>query len=154
MKKKIILAIVIIGIVSLIIPFTKAKFKSSTAVNKQLATATWDVSLNQTGINNNITLVAGGASQSYTLKVRSDSEVDVVYSIVIGNIPSGVQASINGTDYQTPVDGTVTFTNAGAILYSSQNKENTHTIYLKSSSGTASISNRQLTVDVVVKQIV
>lgn len=153
-KRTIILIILIIGVIaSLVIPMSRALFKNKATSNANLLSAVWNVSLNQTGIDNSISVVSGLNSQTYTLKVRSNSEVDAKYSIVIGNISNGVEVSLDGVNYQTPTNGTVTFTNAGTILYSSANKENTHTIYFRATSGAELVSNRRLTVDVIMEQI-
>lgn len=143
-----------IGIMGLLlIPLSNAIFNSSANSSKTLTTAAWSVSLNQTGISNDISIISGVDTQDFTLKVRSNSEVDAKYSIVIGNIPSGVEISLDGGTYATPSNGTITFTNAGTILYSSNNKENTHTLTFRSNTGTLPVTNRELTVDVIVEQI-
>ena len=156
MKKKKILILILIFIslvfVSLSVPFSKAIFKSLGSSTSNMTASKWEVSLNQTGINNNVSLVSGVGTEDFTLKVRSNSEVDAKYSIVIGNIPSGVEISLDGGNYATPTDGTITFTNAGTILYSSNNKEKTHTLTFRTGTGTSTVSNRELTVDVIIEQ--
>ena len=134
------------------VPFSKAIYKSLISSNGTLTTAVWDVSLNQTGVNNNISLVAGGNTQEYTLNVRSNSEVDAIYSIEVGNVPSGVEIKLYNGNFVSPTNNKITFTNAGTILYSSNNKENTHTLTFRSSSQASAVSNRELTVDVIIEQ--
>ena len=153
-KKHTIIVGLFIGIMGLLlIPLSNAIFNSSANTSKSLTTAAWSVSLNQTGISNNVSIVSGVDTQDFTLKVRSNSEVDAKYAIVIGNIPTGVEISLDGGNYETPSSGTITFTNAGTIFYSSNNKENTHTLTFKSNTGTTPVSNRELTVDVIIEQI-
>lgn len=153
-KKHTIIVGLSIGIMGLLlIPFSNAIFNSSANSSKTLTTAAWSVSLNQTEISNDISIISGVDTQDFTLKVRSNSEVDAKYSIVIGNIPSGVEISLDGGTYATPSNGTITFANAGTILYSSNNKENTHTLTFRSNTGTTPVTNRELTVDVIVEQI-
>jgi len=153
-KKYLIICVLLTLIVSFAIPITDAIYKSASGSNKSVPTAEWDVSLNQTGISNNILLQPGGAARTYTLKVRSDSEVDVKYSIVISNIPAGVEVSLNGVDYETPSSNSVTFSNAGQILYSSQARENTHTIYFVSEAGSTNVVNQSVTINVIAEQLI
>ena len=85
------------------IPSSLGIYKKSTVTNSSLTAAKWDVSLNQNGINGNVTATIGNANgASYTLKLVNGSEVDVTYSITISNIPSGVVVMINGGSYLTP----------------------------------------------------
>ena len=154
-KKNVIIAIVIIGIVSLFIPLTSAIFKSSGNSEKAISAASWEVSLNQTGLSDSVTLIAGVDTQTYTLKVRSNSEVDATYAVEIGNVPTGVKIKLgeNG-EYKSPdANGKILFPNAGTILYSSQQKENTHTLYFTSEAGTTPVSNRTFTVHVIIQQV-
>jgi hypothetical protein len=151
-RNKIIICLSILIVVSIFIPLSVAIFKTTANTSGTLSTAAWDVSLNQTGINNNITLISGVDTQTFTLKVRSNSEVDAIYSIEVGNIPSGVEIKLDNGNFVTPTNNKITFTNAGTILYSSNNKENTHTLTFRSNIGTATVSNRSLTVDVIIEQ--
>ncbi len=155
MKKRIIIVAVVLGIAFFVIPLTRAIFKSSGSSTKTLSTATWEVSLNQTGLSDSVTLISGVDTQTYTLKVRSDSEVDAVYAIEIGNIPTGVKIKLDSNqNFEAPdVNNKITFNNAGTLLYSPQGSENTHTLTFMSETGTAAVSNRTLTVNVIIQQV-
>ena len=152
-KNKIIICLSIMIAVFLFIPLSVAVFKITAGTSETFTAAVWNVSLNQTGIDNNVTLTVGEDTEEYTLKVRSNSEVDAVYTIEVGNIPSGVEVKLDSGSYVTPTNNKVTFTNAGTILYSSNNKENTHTLTFKSSSGVTPVSNQSVTVDVTIQQV-
>lgn len=155
MKKRItITVIVLVVMVFFIIPLTKAIFKNAATTAGTLTAATWSVELNQTGLSDSVTLISGVDTQTYTLKVRNDSEVDIVYDIEISNVPSGVKIKIDqDVNYETPdANNKITFTDAGSIAYSVNGTENTHTLTFTSEVGTAVVSNRQLTVKVIAKQ--
>ena len=156
MKKNKIIAVcfVLVGMAFLVIPFTRAIFKSLGGTTKTVTTAAWSVSLNQTGLSDSVSIVSGVDTQTYTLKVRSNSEVDVVYDIEIENVPAGVKIKLDQRlDYETPdSNNKITFTDAGTLSYSSQGGENTHILTFASDVGTAAVSNRQLTVNVIAQQ--
>lgn len=133
---------------------TYAISRSNASVSGSVAAATWNVSLNQTGVNNTINISPNAAAVSYTLNVRNDSEVDVVYSIVISNLPSGIEVELdNDGNYETQdANNTITFTDAGTILYSSQSHEKSHTLNFRAVSGAQNVSNREVDIDVIVRQ--
>ena len=151
-EKKILFIIIIIIVLSISIPITKAVFKSGSNADDSLSVAGWSVSLNQTGINNNLNLVPGENTATYRVRVNCNAEVDAKYSIVLGNVPTGVEVSLDSGPYRTPTNNTITFNNAGTILYSSNIKENEHIMEFRAVSGTANVYNQTLTVDVIIEQ--
>ena len=150
----IITSFIFMVVALLVIPFSKAIFKSSAGATKTINAAAWDVSLTQMSATNNVTLVSGTGTQTYSLKVSSESEVDVIYAIVVENVPSGVKIKLDDRqNYETPdANNKITFSNAGSITYSPQGGENTHVLTFTSDPGTQVVSNRQLTVKVIAKQ--
>lgn len=156
MKKNnlVVICLVIAIVMVLVIPFSKAVFKSLGNSTSTIATADWDVSLNQTGLSDEVVLTSGVDTQTYTLKVRSNSEVNVEYAIEIGNVPSGVKIKLDErANYESPDENNVVrFSDAGTILYSSEEKENTHVLTFTSEVGTSAVADRQLTVKVIVQQ--
>ncbi len=155
MRKKVnIRLVILLGLLSVFaLPSSFAILKSYASSSKSLVSSIWSVSLEQTGVNNNISVIEGGSAQNYTLNVKSLSEVDVIYTIVLSNIPSGVEVKLDNGQFQTPTNNTVTFTDAGTILYSDVNKTKTHTIAFKANSGTALVNNQIVGVDVTVRQM-
>jgi len=161
-NKRSILLIVLLGVIVsslfLITP-TLAIFKSTTSGSQTINLADWSVSLNQTGINNTLNLVSGVTNQSYTVKVNSTSEVDVEYSIVISNIPEGVEVALivpgeEKTFVEPDSNNTITFNNVGTILYSDSDKEKEHILEFKSNLETAEVSNRTVNINVIISQII
>ena len=136
----------------LVISGTFAIYKNSTSSSKTVAIAEWDVSLNQTGVNNNLSVVAGYGSDTYTLNVRSLSEVDVVYDVVVSNLPSGVSVLVDGVSPSSTGSNSATFTNVGSILYSDTNKTKSNTLTFTASSGATLVNNQQVSINVIAKQ--
>lgn len=136
------------------IPSSLGIYKNSASSSKSINVADWNVALNQTGISGNITATAGDANgSSYILKVVSDSEVDVVYSITVSGVPSDVKVKLGSSGtFQTPSNGTVTFPNAGTIYYTGSSEEVTNTLYFKADSGAATVNNQPVTISVDFKQ--
>ena len=118
-----------------VVPFTFSLYRGNIFANGGLVTAEWAVSLEQNGISNDVTVVPEVATGTYTLNVKSLSQVDVTYDIVITNLPAGVDVSIDGVNYPLVSDGSVTFSNAGTILNNSQNKINSHTLTFRGTNG-------------------
>ncbi len=153
MNKKIKTVVILFALAIFLVPTTVAILKRQTTSNTSLASASWAVTLEQTGIDNNLTVVPETSNATYTLKVKSLSEVDIKYSIVLSNLPTGIEASIDGETYPPVSNGTVTFNNAGTILYSSGKKTNTHTITFRGTTGATPINNQVVKVNVVAEQL-
>ncbi len=139
-------------ILFILIPLSYALLRNSTFASGNLVTAIWNVTLEQTGVNNNLTVVPENANATYTLNVKSLSEVDVNYSIVVSNLPSGVDVSIDGVTFPPVSNGTVTFSNAGTILYSSNDRINSHTLTFRGASGATLVNNQAVTINVLAEQ--
>ena len=158
MKRKWIICTVLI--ISLLLVFfvssSFAIFKKSVPTNNRLTLASWNVHLNQTGVNNSLVVANGLQEASYLLHVYNESQFDVRYSIVISNIPSGVEVAIDDpTDYHAPQsNNTYSAADVGKILYTDSDHENTHTIYFRATSGASFVNNQTVNIDVIVKQIV
>ena len=55
-------------------------------------------------------MVIGNTTQTYIVKVTSQSETQAAYSIVLSNVPSYLHAKLdNDVNYQNPVNNTITF---------------------------------------------
>ena len=153
MNKKVGTVVILFAIAVFLIPTSVAIFVRRGGGSASLVSATWNVTLEQTGVNNNLTVVPETATATYTLNVKSLSEVDVKYSIVIGNLPTGIEVSLNGVDFSQASNGTITFNNAGTILYSAQNRTNTHTLTFRGATGASVVSNQAVTINVIAEQM-
>ncbi len=147
--------ILVLLLAFLYIPSSLGIYKNNSGSSVGISTADWYVALNQNGISGSVTATAGSTNGTYTLKLVSDSEVDVIYSITVSNIPSGVDVALNDYNngaFQTPLNGTTTFPNAGTIDYTGSSEEVTRTLTFRANSGAASVNSQQVTIDVDFKQ--
>ena len=155
MKKIMPIPIIIsILVILFIIPMSYAIYRSYSTGGGNIATASWNVSLNQNNVNNNLTIIPGenGTTASYTINITSNSEVDVIYSIVIENLPSGVSISLDDGSFVTANNNKVVFTDVGTILYSDANKIKSHVITIKANSNTQYVNNQEIDVNVIARQ--
>lgn len=160
MKKKMIkrnlwiaIFLVVVAAIFFISP-SYAIFKNSASSQSGITTADWIVSLEQEGISDEVTVIPGMANGTYTLKVKSLSLVDVKYDIIIRNLPSGVDVSIDGVNYPSVSNGTATISNAGTILHNAQDKTNTHTLTFRGANNATIVNDQEVTIDVDVQQII
>ena len=146
--------IISILVIFFIIPMSYAIYRSYSTGGGNIATASWNVSLNQNNVNNNLTIIPGenGTTASYTINITSNSEVDVIYSIVIENLPSGVSISLDDGSFVTANNNKVVFTDVGTILYSDANKNKSHVITIKANSNTQYVNNQEIDVNVIARQ--
>ena len=119
-NKKIIM---IVAFLLIVIPFSYALLRSINNANGNLVAATWNVTVNESG-NNYMSIAASpmDIEASYTIDVTSQSQVDMIYSIVIDGLPSGVSVSIDNGEFVQETNNKVTFSNVGTIAYSDTNK--------------------------------
>lgn len=153
-KKTLLFISFLIIFAVIILPYgiskTLAIYRSSSIENGNINTAAWNVSATS-GQNNSLNLVSDGVStQNYTLTVQSSSEVDVDYTIIISNLPSGVEIALDDNNFLPSTNNTITFTRS--ILYSDTSKVRTHLLKFRSNVGTAEISDREVDIDVIFKQ--
>lgn len=146
--------IISILVILFIIPLSYAIYRSYSTGGVTMAAASWNVSLNQNNVNNNLTIIPGenGTTASYTINITSNSEVDVIYSIVIENLPSGVSISLDDGSFVAANNNKVVFTDAGTILYSDANKNKSHVITIKANSNTQYVNNQEIDVNVIARQ--
>ena len=129
MKKKNLIVIALVFLVAIsvyLVPKAVAIFRSSASGTGDIELAKWEVSLNPDPADNSMDLVSGVTNDSYTLTITSLSEVDIDYTIVVDNLPDGVEVKLDAGTFQTPTNSKVTFSNAGSILYNDSSKVKTH----------------------------
>ncbi len=132
---------------------TFALMRASTNGSGSLNTSTWSVTRNQSQSGDSIDIYRGGATDSYTLTVQSNSEVDVRYKIIINNLPSGVEVDIDNLGYQTPTSGSLTVENANTIInYNDAKKTKTHIITFRATDESTPVTNQKIDIDVEFRQ--
>ena len=155
MKDKVKLTVILFILALLIVRSSFSLFKESLAGNSSMLSAEWNVTLEQNGVNNNLIVIPGIYNDTYTLNVKSLSEVDMGYDVVLSNLPSGIEASIDGTNFTPANNGTITFTNVGTIPHNSNNNGiDTKTITLRGTNGATIVNNQVVSVNVITKQII
>ena len=148
---KLILLAVILSL--FVIPFSFAAYRVKNLLSGNLISASWNVSLNQEGINNYLSVIPDSYNASYTLNVTSNSKVDVVYTVIISNLPAGIEVSFDGGAFRSQIDNTITFTDIGTILYSDSVKTKSHTLTFKALTGSTLTNNKEVDIDVTFRQI-
>ena len=154
-KTKIIIgsAIIVLILSFFVVPQTLSLLRSATTASGGLALADWNASIVDSGSNDTLVIVPETYNANYILSVRSVSEVDVKYSIVITNLTAGVEVSLDGGSFQTQVNNTITFTNVGTILYTDNSKIRTHTLTFRAVSGATYVNDRTVDINAVFEQI-
>lgn len=153
MKKKILLLSVFAIFVFTVIVTTFAIFRGSGSAAGSLHAATWSISRSQSASGDSLEVIPELASDVYNLTVTSNSEVDVVYTIIVSNLPTGVEVSLDNGTYQTPTSGTVRISNAQTVInYNDTVKTKNHTLTFRATSSAQVVSDQEIDVDVEFKQ--
>ena len=155
MKSKIIKPMILVIVISLVFyaVHTFALLRSRASGTGTIDAATWSVTRNQSQSGDSIEIVSGVTTDSYTLTVQSNSEVDVIYSIIINNLPTGVEVDLdNSGNYRTPSNGTIRINSAGTINYNDAVKTKNHTLTFRAASGTPPVTEQEIDIDVEFKQ--
>ena len=156
MRKKILTIVILVLISSLfVIQSSFALYRRIFNPNGNIAAATWSVTLNQSNEENNLSIVAGDetSTASYTVNITSNSEVDIIYSIVVEDIPSGVHVKLDDGEYQTPSNNEVIFVDVSTINYTDQNKTKSHTLTFKADSNAEDTLNEEININVMTRQV-
>ena len=132
---------------------TFALYRNSKGSSGSMVTATWNVTRSQSQSGDSLEVYAGGETDSYTLTVQSNSEVDVKNNIIIDNLPSGVEVDIDNTGYLTPTAGVLTIENNNTVInYNDAVKTKTHVLTFKAEAGSTLVDNQEIDIDVEFRQ--
>ncbi|MBR2833748.1 MAG: hypothetical protein IKE75_04925 [Bacilli bacterium] len=160
MRKKIIAVLLFITIV-LAATYALKTFgllRSSANATGSLLTAEWSVTRSQSASTDSIEVVPGLSTDTYDLTVTSNSEVDVKYTVIISNLPTGIEVQLDDGTFQTPSSGTIRMTNGGdvtgTINYNDATKTKTHTLTFRATSSAQAVSDQEIDIDVEFKQTV
>ena len=153
MKKKIHLSLAIIVMVFAIIATTFAIYRGDGSATGTINAATWSISRSQSASGDSLSVIPELASDVYNLTVTSSSEVDVVYTIIVSNLPTGVEVALDDGTYQAPTSGTVRISNAQTVInYDDAVKTKNHTLTFRATSSAQVISDQEIDVDVEFRQ--
>ena len=132
---------------------TLSKYTSTSAGNGSMKIAKWDVTLNTSdNTSDNINIISGNNTVSYTLKVKSLSEVKVGYTIKISNVPNDILVKLDNGSNTSPTSGVVTFSNVGVINANATTREVTHTLTF-SAPLSANVISKTFDIDVIFTQL-
>ncbi len=160
MRKKIIVIILLPVLILLTLHAMKTfgLLRSSGSATGSLPTAKWVVTRNQSASTDSIEVIPGQSTDTYTLTVTSASEVDVKYTVIVSNLPAGVEVQLDDGTFQTPSNGTIRLTKSGGVTgtinYNDSVKTKTHILTFRATSGAQTISNQEIDIDVEFKQTV
>jgi len=145
MKKRAVINIFVLIFLTMLLVSSSsyAIYARFTEIDGNIASAKWSVSLNQDNVENYLSIVPNGATDTYTVNVTSNSEVDVVYSIVISNLPSGVSVRLDDTTYEQS-ENQIIIPNAGTILYTDSEKTKSHDLIFQALSGAEIVSDKDV----------
>ena len=148
-KRLIVFAILFLMVFSsyFIINKTLSKDKTNVVAGGETDVARWEMIVDNQG-SDNIELPIGGEGINYTLNITRKSDVAHKYSIYLTNVPNNIAASVDSGEFQTSVNGEITFEDAGEFDADSQDIEETHTITFKALSGAQEVSDIQIGLDV------
>ena len=153
MKKKMLFALIFVVMIFAIVATTFAIFRGSSSATGSIRAATWSISRSQSESGDSLEIVPELSTDVYNLTVTSGSEVDVTYTIIISNLPSGVEVALDNGTYQTPTSGTVRISNAQTVInYNDAVKTKNHTLTFRATSSAQAVSDQEIDIDVEFKQ--
>ena len=154
-KETVIRPAIVIAIITLLaIASTYSIYREVVHTDGALSLATWSVTLNQEGVDDELTIVPVTSNDIYELNVTGTSNVDIKYTIVISNLPTGVQVTLdNGTPESQDNNHKITFTDAGTILYNDINKTKSHNLTFSAVANTTPVNSQTVSIDVIAQQI-
>lgn len=152
MKVKFFIIVFVIIISCFCIPASLALYRDSKQGTGSMEAATWSVTRNHSASGDSLNLIPDSLNDDYTLTVQSNSEVDVYYSVIISNLPTGVEVSIDNGSFLTPTNNTITINNVGLIRHSDQTKTRSHILTFRATSSAETTSNQQIHIDVKFQQ--
>ncbi len=157
MKKRVAINIIVLVFITMLLVSSSsyAIYTGSAEVTGNVVSAEWNVSLNQANVENYLSVIPNGRTDTYTLNIVSNSGVDVIYSIVISNLPTGISVKLDDNEnFTEQSNNSIIFSDAGTILYSGLESTKTHTLTFKAASGTQVVNEEQINIDVIVRQFI
>ena len=115
--------------------------------------AKWDVSIDTSdNSSDTLNIIKGKTTQNYILKITSASETKAIYSVELSDLPNGLEVSIDGVNFQTPVDNKITFENVGFINANAEQKTVSHTLSFRAPVNSEVLDDNLININVIFKQ--
>lgn len=123
--------------------------------SSSLDIAKWEVYLDTTDNTADVLdLVSGGnTNKNYILKVTSNSDVAVNYSIEVSDLEPGLSVLLDGNNSGTVLNDKVIFENAGSFDAGNNNAINEHILTFSTTLGTGDIDGNSVKIDVIFTQV-
>lgn len=129
-----------------------AKYTSLFQSGDDGTVAKWSVTSSSSSATT-LNIVSGNATGTYTLDVTSTSEVSASYSIVLANVPSGIEVKVDNGAYHSPDGtGTIEFSNVGAFTPNLSNSTHSHTLTFNSLLDAGTPASNTIDIDVIFTQ--
>ena len=157
MKNKLITVkfiILIILLTLIVIPASYAVFKKAQSGTEQADLATWTVTLSEPEESNYLSILPdpNGTNASYDINITSQAEVDIIYTIVIENLPSGVSVSLDNDSFVPEENNRVIFSDIYVIAHNANEKTKTHTLTFKADSTASYVDEQEVDINVIARQ--
>ncbi len=156
LKKKFVvfLSLYAIVFISYFSMTTLAKYTGLLNKNDSISVAKWNVDV--VGEDNKTlpTMTIGKSStyQDYNLSVTSTSEIAINYSVIISNVPSGVEVQVDDDIIYKERYNSIIIENLGFFDAEDTNKTHNHKFTLIVPLGIDAIDNETISIDVIFKQ--
>ncbi len=151
LRNNIIVLIVLAVLTSFFSVATFAKFREAiNSSSSDVTIAKWNVQTSNDE-NKNVSVIAGEDGSTFTVRVKSESEVASTYSIVVSNIPANVEVKLDDGTKESSETGTLTFDDIRTISVGDTTTYE-HTLTFSTSLSSEEISNQEVTVDVIFTQ--
>ena len=134
---------------------TLAKYVGRISSSGTMAIAKWDVSLDTSdNASNTLNMTIGNTNTnaSYILKITSLSEAKTSYSIVLSDLPEGLEVKLDDGNYKKQTNNKIVFDNAGYINANAETKTKTHTLTFGVAIDSDTITGSEINIDVVFNQ--
>ena len=156
LKKKFVIffSIYLVIIAFNIILLSLAKFTNFFEKNGSLDVAKWDVSVKSDDeILPTMTIGNDSTYQEYNLNVTSKSDVVINYSVVIRDVPTGVNVQVDDSSIYSENNHIITINNLGSFNANDFNNTHNHILKFILPLGIDIIDDATLNLDVVFTQV-
>ena len=132
-----------------------SRYNINQSGNASIGIAKWDVSVNNVSPNNFLNIVSGDTPQSYKIKVKSQSEVSTTYTIILSDVPSELEVSLDGREYKKPnANNKITYSDIGSFDINDDTTECEHTLSFKAPIDSDIPNINEISIDIKFSQVI
>ena len=131
-----------------------ARYNSSIQGTDNVSVACWNVNADiSNNENDSLSLVSDNTAAEYKIKITSESEVSTKYSIILSNVPNGLEVKLDDDeDYIIVTDNGITFDNVGSFKVNDEETEHIHTLTFNDPLKSNNIGDYNINIDVIIEQ--